>query len=151
MKSNSDKDFAALAKKIEQEAAKRAYSFGLGASEWESVLSVDETILLQECAENGFGIWARDKKKFMKSNEEINAARENLVKFVDELCRRNKCGVLGAKVPLSVLAVVYVDCLNWITGKSPETTFQFTAEAVSAEIARLQAESDAIFDTDILN
>ena len=60
----------------------------------------------------------------MKSNEEINAARDNLLKFVDEFCRQNRCETLGAALPFPVLAVVYIDCLKWILGES-NSTFDF--------------------------
>mgnify|MGYP007073205395 FL=1 len=44
-----------LAKKIESDAAYRAYDAGLGVSEWESFLTEDETKELVEYADFGFG------------------------------------------------------------------------------------------------
>ena len=52
--------YAALAKKVEDYAALRAYNAGLGAGEWEAFLTPSETELLTKLAALGYGTWRRE-------------------------------------------------------------------------------------------
>ena len=54
--------WAALAKKVEDYAALRAYNAGMGAGEWEAFLTPSETELLTKLAAIGYGTWAKEKR-----------------------------------------------------------------------------------------
>ena len=54
--------YAALAKKVEDYAALRAYNAGMGAGEWEAFLTPSETELLTKLAAIGYGTWANEKR-----------------------------------------------------------------------------------------
>lgn len=86
----------------------------------------------------------------MKSNEEINQARTDLIKLVDGICEDTGKPIIGASLPLPVLAVVYADCLNWIAGRE-QTTFEFVLVKTNEINADRAKQSDAIFEAEFLN
>lgn len=56
---------------IEMEAADKAYSSGLGVSEWEAFLTLGQTRRLIELADAGFGTWAREPDRLAGMKEEV--------------------------------------------------------------------------------
>ena len=66
--------YAALAKKVEDYAALRAYNAGMGAGEWEAFLTPSEIELLTKLAAIGYGTWAKEKQANEKAEP---SARSN--------------------------------------------------------------------------
>ena len=68
-----------LAQDIEMRAAYRSYECGLGVSEWESFLTLEETRQLIELAERGCGTWGREPQTLAAIKRQVARIEEKTI------------------------------------------------------------------------